>query len=83
MEKSRDKPAKSFGNFLKEIRVSANFTQEKFAERCLIDRFYISLLERGSRQPSLVYLFKISRELEITPALLLDRFTQYNDTNPE
>lgn len=62
---------KVFGNVLREQRVKNNFTQEKLAEYCELDRTYVSLLERGLRQPTITTIFKIAKALNITPANLI------------
>jgi transcriptional regulator with XRE-family HTH domain len=46
-------------------------TQEKLAEIAGFDRTYISLLERGIRNPSLVNIFRLANALNITPDKLL------------
>lgn len=58
---------KAFGHVLKEIRHEKGFSQEKLAELCELDRTYISLLERGLRQPTLSTIFKLSEALGIEP----------------
>jgi transcriptional regulator with XRE-family HTH domain len=58
---------KVFGKTLKQIRTERRLSQEKLAELCELDRTYISLLERGLRQPTLSTLFKLSEALEIEP----------------
>ena len=57
-----------FGKILKEIRLENKITQEKLAEYCNLDRTYISLLERGLRQPTLKTIFRISKALKIVPS---------------
>lgn len=54
-----------FGKTLKRKRREANYSQEEFAEKLGIHRTYMSFLERGQRNPSLIMLFKISRALKI------------------
>lgn len=58
---------KVFGKTLKQIRTERRLSQEKLAELCELDRTYISLLERGLRQPTLSTLFKLLEALEIEP----------------
>lgn len=60
-----------FGEVLRELRVKNNITQEKLAEYCDLDRAYISLLERGLRQPTITTIFKIAKALNVTPANLI------------
>lgn len=60
-----------FGTILREIRTKRGISQEKLAEFCELDRTYISLLERGLRQPTLTTIFKLSEALEILPSELI------------
>ncbi|MFA6104091.1 MAG: helix-turn-helix transcriptional regulator [Victivallaceae bacterium] len=68
---SKDYYAKAFGEVLKDARDANGFTQEKLAEKSLLDRTYISLLERGKRQPSLTTLFQIAVVLNLSPSTLV------------
>jgi transcriptional regulator with XRE-family HTH domain len=61
----------SFGKRLQVIRTDMNLSQEKLAEIAGFDRTYISLLERGIRNPSLVNIFKLAKALNMTPDQLL------------
>lgn len=61
---------KNFGKQVKNFRLEAGLSQEEFAEKLNIHRTYISFIERGERNPSLLMVFKISRALKIKlPAL--------------
>jgi transcriptional regulator with XRE-family HTH domain len=62
---------KVFGKILRELRESKKISQEKLAEYCNLDRTYISLLERGHRQPTITTIFKIGKALDISPAELI------------
>jgi len=62
-----------FGLVLKEIRTESKISQEKLAEYCNLDRTYISLLERGLRQPTITTIFKLSKALGITPSELVKK----------
>lgn len=62
-----------FGNVLKEVRTEKKISQEKLAEYCDLDRTYISLLERGLRQPTLTTIFKLSKALDIAPNQLIKK----------
>ncbi len=59
---------KIFGRVLRKIRTSNNLSQEKLSQECGLDRSYISLLERGLRQPSLKTILLLSRTLKTTAA---------------
>ena len=62
---------KAFGSVLRESREMAGLTQEKLADLCEYDRTYISLLERGLRQPTLTTIFDFARVLNILPSDIL------------
>ncbi|ESZ89317.1 helix-turn-helix domain-containing protein [Congregibacter litoralis] len=64
---------KAFGEVLREERLKAGLSQERLALQCGIDRTFVSMLERGLRQPSLVTLFVVSKELSLSPSELLDQ----------
>jgi len=53
------------GNRIREERHHLNLSQEKLAEKCGFDRTYISLVERGKRNPSYTNLLKIAKGLEL------------------
>lgn len=61
----------AFGVILKYYRKKANYSQEKLAFDCNLDRTYISLLERGKRRPTLDTIFTISRALKVSPSVLV------------
>ena len=65
--------AVAFGHVLRDCRVNAGVTQEQLADLANIDRTYVSLLERGLRQPTLETLFRLARALSITPATMVSR----------
>lgn len=60
-----------FGVVLKELRVKKGYSQESLAIECDLDRTYISLLERGLRQPTISTLFTIATALEVTPSSII------------
>ena len=60
-----------FGNVLREMRDDNHISQEKLAEYCDLDRTYISLLERGLRQPTITTIFKLAKALNISPSELI------------
>jgi len=67
--------SKAFGKVLKDCREKAGISQEALALRADLDRTYISLLERGLRQPTLSTLFTLAKVLDIAPATLVGRTT--------
>lgn len=60
------------GQNIKMHRVSLGLSQEKLADLCGFDRTYISLLERGKRNPSFINLLKIADGLNISLSKLLE-----------
>ena len=67
---------KAFGIVLKELRVKKGLSQEGLALETGLDRTFISMLERGVRQPSITSLFELSKFLSITPSKLIERVEQ-------
>ncbi len=58
-------PEKAFGALLRRLRTERGLTQESLAFSTTLDRSYVSLLERGLRQPSLTSLLQISNALGV------------------
>jgi len=56
----------AFATLLRELRTQKKVSQENLAFLSGLDRTYISLLERGKRQPTLTSLFSISKALDMT-----------------
>lgn len=65
--------AQVFGSELRAARVRAGLTQLGLAERCGLDRTYISLLERGLRQPSITTVLQVAEAIGIEPTRLIDQ----------
>lgn len=65
------KTEEAFGIVLKEYRNKMSISQEKLAFNSALDRTYISLLERGKRNPTLAIIFKIAEGLKIKPSELI------------
>lgn len=64
---------KAFGVALKKMREKQKMTQLKLAERSDLDVTYISLLERGRRQPSLKAFIALASALGVSAVDLLKR----------
>lgn len=54
------------GKRIRKLRLQQGYSQEKLAEKCGFDRTYISLIERGRRNPSFVNLMKLAKGLDIS-----------------
>ncbi|MBH0231384.1 helix-turn-helix transcriptional regulator [Halobacillus sp. KCTC 3957] len=61
-----------YGLTLKKIRFQKELSQEELAFRAGLDRTYISSLERGKRNPSLVTMDKIARALDVKLSVFFD-----------
>lgn len=62
---NENKQMQLFGQILQTLRKNRKLSQEKLAEICELDRTYISMLERGTKNPTLPTLMKLSFALNI------------------
>jgi transcriptional regulator with XRE-family HTH domain len=62
---------KKFGEKVKFLRKEKNLSQEELAHLATIDRTYISDIEKGERNVSLIIIEKIAKSLEIETYELL------------
>jgi transcriptional regulator with XRE-family HTH domain len=60
-----------FGERLREVRQAAGVSQEKLAELAGLHRTYVSSVERGLRNISLVNIDKLARALKVSLAELM------------
>lgn len=63
--------AQAFGRVLRERRLAAGLSQEKLALEAEVDRTFVSLLERGGRQPTLSTLWRLAEALSVAPSELV------------
>ncbi len=68
------------GQTIKAKRLHIGLSQEELADRCGFDRTYISMLERGKRNPSLVNLIRLAKGLS-TPVATLVRSLDGTETD--
>lgn len=66
------------GRNLKRIRVERGLTQEELAERSGFAQQYISDVERGRRNPTIVSLWELAQAIGVTP---VDLITPDDDVN--
>lgn len=81
-----DNLKKQFGNTLRFLRKNRNCSQEKIAEQTGLHRTYISDIERGDRNVSLLNIIKICDALEIKPSaffLYMEKGELKNASEPE
>ena len=55
----------SFGTVLRRLRIKKGLSQEALALESGLDRTFVSMLERGLRQPTLSSLFALAEALRI------------------
>lgn len=63
--KASDSIKTRLGQRVKTLRIASGLSQEAFAEKCGLDRTYISGIERGVRNPTLEVLYIIATGLHI------------------
>lgn len=62
---------KRFGRLMRAQRLALDMSQETLADESGLHRTYISLLERGHRNPSLHILWKLAQGLGVPPSKLV------------
>lgn len=65
--------SKRFGIILRDLRRQKRLSQAELANLSDLDRTFISLLERGVRQPTLETLFRIASALEVKPSEIIKK----------
>ncbi|QIQ20237.1 helix-turn-helix domain-containing protein [Zophobihabitans entericus] len=63
--KRADQIKSLFGQRVKQLRLQAGMSQEAFADKCGLDRTYISGIERGVRNPTLEVINTIANGLNV------------------
>ena len=63
---------KKVGKNLKKFRKESGWSQEDLAFECDLHRTYISGIERGVRNPTVVIISTIANALNIKPSQLLE-----------
>lgn len=64
---------KGFGESVRARRVELGISQEVLGYRSGLDRTYVSGIERGVRNPTLITVRKLAEGLEVRPSELLER----------
>ena len=64
--------ATAFGRVLRRFRTQQRLSQERVAEQSNLDRTYISLLERGKRQPSLYTILRLADVFGMSAADMIE-----------
>lgn len=61
----------AFGETIRELRKANQISQEKLAEASNLDRSFISLLECGHKQPSLITIFQLAKALNLSASKIM------------
>jgi transcriptional regulator with XRE-family HTH domain len=70
--RDHQKSLNTLGDKIRSRREKLQLSQESLAERCGFDRTYISMLERGRRNPAFVNLVKLAEGLEVPLSTLIE-----------
>mgnify|MGYP003592929534 CR=1 FL=1 len=73
----------TFGRVLRDLRKQAGLTQEQLGFEAELERNYISMLERGERQPTLTTLVKLARPLQSKASHMVALVEMATDTTAE
>lgn len=76
---SEEQILKAFGKRFSSLRMERKLSQEKIAELAQLDRTYISSVERGRRNISLLNIYKLAATLDVSPGSLLTDLGDYNE----
>jgi transcriptional regulator with XRE-family HTH domain len=61
----------AFGEVIRTLRKVNKISQEKLAEVSKLDRSFISLLECGHKQPSLITIFQLAKAFNLSASKIL------------
>ena len=67
---SRQRSLTSFGQNLRKLRGVSGFTQERLADKADLDPTYISGIERGIRNPTLLIIVRLAKALGVPLTVL-------------
>ena len=66
-------PVKLFGLVVRELRKERRLSQERLADEAAIDRTFLSQLETGRKQPSLLTILRLAQALQVEASVLVQR----------
>lgn len=61
----------AFGEVIRNLRKTNKISQEKLADISKLDRSFISLIECGRKQPSLVTIFQFAKAFNLSASKIL------------
>lgn len=65
-------PGLAFGKVLRVVRKEVGLTQEQLAHAAGVDRTFVSMIERGERQPTVRVVFQLAGALDVLPVRLIE-----------
>jgi transcriptional regulator with XRE-family HTH domain len=71
MDMQPEKLIEIFRRNVKQRRIELGISQSALADRLGVDQGYISDIERGTRNPSLIRLAPLAEALDTTPSALI------------
>lgn len=69
-----------FGANVRRYRIAAGLSQEAVAVKMGVDRAYVSGMERGQQNVTLLTMWHLSEALNVRPAALLDETVEDAET---
>ncbi|QOY96669.1 helix-turn-helix transcriptional regulator [Massilia sp. UMI-21] len=73
----------AFGKVLRVVRKEVGMTQEELGHAAEIDRTFVSLMERGERQPTVRVLFRLAAALKLEPVRLIQLTQELVEQDPD
>jgi transcriptional regulator with XRE-family HTH domain len=74
----------AFGEAVRARRKELGLSQERLGYRSELDQTYISDIERGVRNPTLIIIWRLADALGVDPSVLLDEAQRIlNSSDPE
>lgn len=64
-------PITTFGLVIKQLRKARGYSQEALASEANIDRTFLSEMETGRKQPSLLTIFRLASALQLNASEVL------------
>jgi len=61
-----------FGKVIRKLRIEAGLTQEELGFEADLRRTFVSTIELGQQQPTLVTIFKLSRALNVPASKIIE-----------
>lgn len=68
---SQEEIQEVFGLRLRLVRERRGLSQEKLALACGLDRTYVSSIDRGKSNPTLVNIYRLAEALAVNPSIFL------------